>query len=113
MERADAELARLAGAAPTLERAREILGTGDAPTAIRLAEAVLEIEAESKDAAQILVDAHRHLLDHGGETHVLSEQHVEGDDEHRRHVVASAGVLSLALKKKRPQRLCDPQGDGL
>jgi glyoxylase-like metal-dependent hydrolase (beta-lactamase superfamily II) len=64
---ADAELALLAGAAPILERAQARLDQGDAPTAIRLAEAVLLVEEGSPEAARILADAHQYLLDHGGD----------------------------------------------
>jgi len=64
---ADVELVKLAGAGPTLERAQTRLSKGDAPTAIRLAEAVLCIEENNKQAARIMADAHQYLLDHGGD----------------------------------------------
>jgi diguanylate cyclase (GGDEF)-like protein len=54
-----------------------------------------------------------YLLDPGGEQLVLKEQHVAGDDEHRARLAVKGSVLSLALKKRRAQRLCDPQGEGL
>jgi glyoxylase-like metal-dependent hydrolase (beta-lactamase superfamily II) len=64
---ADAELALLAGAAPVLERARARLEQGDAPTAIRLAEAALLVEEGNREAARLMADAHQYLLDHGGD----------------------------------------------
>ena len=64
---AAAELAALAGAGPTLERARARLDAGDAPTAIRLAEAVWAAEPGHKPAAALLAEAHRALLDAGGD----------------------------------------------
>lgn len=66
-QEADAELAALAGAPAILERARARLAAGDAPTAIRLAEAALHVDPGSKPAALILADAHQYLLDHGGD----------------------------------------------
>jgi glyoxylase-like metal-dependent hydrolase (beta-lactamase superfamily II) len=64
---AAAELAVLAGARPVLERARDRLAGGDAPTAIRLAEAVLTAQPEQRDAAALLADAHQALLEAGGD----------------------------------------------
>jgi alkyl sulfatase BDS1-like metallo-beta-lactamase superfamily hydrolase len=61
------ELAALAGGERVLERARARLAEGDAPTAIRLAEAALEVEPESRDAARVMADAHAALLAAGGD----------------------------------------------
>ncbi len=62
-----AELAALAGAEPVLERARARLADGDAPTAIRLAEAALTVAPDHRGAATILADSHQALLDTGGD----------------------------------------------
>ena len=64
---ADEDLATLAGPAAVLERARARLDAGDAPTAIRLAEAALLVDGSSPRAAQVMADAHRHLLENGGD----------------------------------------------
>lgn len=64
---ASAELAELAGVERVLERARARLESGDAPTAIRLAEAVLACEPENKSAATLMAAAHQALLDAGGD----------------------------------------------
>ena len=64
---AGAELAVLAGTDRVLERARARLAAGDAPTAIRLAEAVLAAEPESRSAAALLALSHQSLLEAGGD----------------------------------------------
>ena len=64
---ADRELAALGGVGPVLERARARLADGDAPTAIRLAEAALLVDEANKGAARIMADAHQYLLAHGGD----------------------------------------------
>jgi alkyl sulfatase BDS1-like metallo-beta-lactamase superfamily hydrolase len=66
-EAAAAELAALAGASALLERARERLADGDAPTAIRMAEALLAHEPGHRGAARLMADAHEALLDAGGD----------------------------------------------
>jgi len=60
-------LAELAGAGAVLERARSCLAGGDAPSAIRLAEAVLAREPRQRDAAALMVEAHQRLLAQGGD----------------------------------------------
>ena len=64
---AEADLARLAGAGPVVDEARGHLDRGDAPRAIRLAEAVLANEPAHAGARDVMIDAHRHLLAHGGD----------------------------------------------
>jgi glyoxylase-like metal-dependent hydrolase (beta-lactamase superfamily II) len=64
---ASAELVELAGAAAVVERARARLAGGDALAALQLAEAVLARDPRQRDAARVLVDAHRALLAAGGE----------------------------------------------
>ena len=64
---ASADLAAIAGVDRVLDQARTRLGQGDAPTAIRLAEAVLAAESENRDAAALLAAAHQRLLDDGGD----------------------------------------------
>ena len=62
-----AELVDAAGTDAAVGRAEAALARGDAVVAIRLAEAV---EAQSPDDPRtrgVLVDAHRYLLDHGGD----------------------------------------------
>lgn len=54
-----------------------------------------------------------YLVDALGESLVLQEQWVTTDEEHETRMPMKSGPLSLALKKKRAQRLCDPQGEGL
>jgi alkyl sulfatase BDS1-like metallo-beta-lactamase superfamily hydrolase len=63
---ASAELASLAGAERVLERARARLTGGDAPTALRLAEAVLAAEPDHPGAAALMAEGHQALLDVGG-----------------------------------------------
>ncbi len=64
---AGAELAALAGADRVLERARTRLASGDAPTAIRLAESVLAADPDNRSAAALMASAHQALLDVGGD----------------------------------------------
>ncbi len=62
-----AELVAAAGVDAAVERAEAALARGDAVVAIRVAEAV---EAQAPDDPRVrgvLVDAHRYLLDHGGD----------------------------------------------
>lgn len=61
------ELAALAGVDRVLESARARLVGGDPATAIRLAESALAVEADSRPAAQLMLDAHRTLLESGGD----------------------------------------------
>jgi len=61
------ELAALAGVDRVLESARARLDSGDPATAIRLAESALGVEADSRPAAQLMRDAHRALLEGGGD----------------------------------------------
>ena len=64
---AGAELAALAGVDRVLERARVRLADGDAPTAIRLAEAALAVEPENRSGAAVMASAHQALLEVGGD----------------------------------------------
>jgi alkyl sulfatase BDS1-like metallo-beta-lactamase superfamily hydrolase len=61
------ELAALAGADPVAERAAAVLASGDAPTAIRLAESALAVVPGHARASRVMADAHRALLDAGGD----------------------------------------------
>lgn len=54
-----------------------------------------------------------YLTDPTGEQLVLKEQLLDVDDTCQERLQARAGPLSLALKKKRPIRLCDAQNDEL
>ena len=64
---ASADLAALAGTDRVLERARARLTGGDAPTAIRLAEAVLAADPDDRNAAALMAFAHQALLESGGD----------------------------------------------
>jgi alkyl sulfatase BDS1-like metallo-beta-lactamase superfamily hydrolase len=61
-----AELVAAAGTDVALERARQALARGDAAVAVRLGEAVAAAEPEHGGLRQLMADAHRYLLDHGG-----------------------------------------------
>jgi len=61
------ELVDLAGPGATLDRAEAALGRGDAVLAIRLGEAVEAVTPEDPRLWAVMADAHRHLLDHGGD----------------------------------------------
>lgn len=62
-----AELVAAAGPAAALDRAEAALARGDAPVAIRLAEAVHAASPGEPRVAALMVAAHQHLLDHGGD----------------------------------------------
>ena len=62
-----AELVDAAGSEAALERGRAALARGDAVVAIHLAEAIVAVAAEHDGAAQLLADAHQHLLHNGGD----------------------------------------------
>jgi alkyl sulfatase BDS1-like metallo-beta-lactamase superfamily hydrolase len=62
-----AELIDVAGADAALDRAEAALARGDAVLAIRLGEAVAAADASAPGLAPLMADAHRHLLDHGGD----------------------------------------------
>jgi len=62
-----AELIDAAGADAALARAQAALARGDAALAIRLAEALAAARPDEPRARALLVDAHRYLLDHGGD----------------------------------------------
>jgi len=64
---AAADLATLAGADPVVAQGRARLEAGDAATAIRLAEAALAVDGDHQGAAALMYDAHRHLLENGGD----------------------------------------------
>jgi alkyl sulfatase BDS1-like metallo-beta-lactamase superfamily hydrolase len=61
------ELLDAAGTDAALERAEAALGRGEAPLAIRLGEAVVVTEPDSRRARAVLTAAHRFLLEHGGD----------------------------------------------
>jgi alkyl sulfatase BDS1-like metallo-beta-lactamase superfamily hydrolase len=62
-----AELIGAAGTGAALDRAEAALARGEAPLAIRLGEAVLPVEPASERARAVLADAHRLLLEQGGD----------------------------------------------
>jgi hypothetical protein len=62
-----AELVAAAGVDAAVGRAEEALARGDAVVAIRVAEAVESHVPDDPRARDVLVAAHRHLLDHGGD----------------------------------------------
>jgi glyoxylase-like metal-dependent hydrolase (beta-lactamase superfamily II) len=64
---ASAELAALAGAAAVIERARTLLVGGDAPTALRLAEAALAVDPDDASAIELMADGNQALLEAGGD----------------------------------------------
>jgi alkyl sulfatase BDS1-like metallo-beta-lactamase superfamily hydrolase len=64
--RALAELTEAAGTGAVLDRAEAALARGDAPLAIRLAEAVVATDHDDARAVGVLTASHRFLLEHGG-----------------------------------------------
>ncbi len=62
-----AELLDAAGVAAVLERAEAALARGDAVVAIRLGEVVATASPDEPRLAALMADAHRHLLDSGGD----------------------------------------------
>jgi glyoxylase-like metal-dependent hydrolase (beta-lactamase superfamily II) len=62
-----ADLAELAGVKVVIDRARMRLAAGDAPRALRLAEAAVAAEPDNHAAAQLMVDVHEALLAAGGD----------------------------------------------
>ncbi len=68
-----AALVDAAGADVAVEVARSALGRGDAIVAIHVAEGVLAGDAANDDALAVMVDAHQHLLDSGGEQNLWED----------------------------------------
>ena len=62
-----AELVEAAGSGAALDRARTALDRGDAVVAIRIGEAVAASRPDDENVRALMADAHRHLLDHGGD----------------------------------------------
>jgi alkyl sulfatase BDS1-like metallo-beta-lactamase superfamily hydrolase len=62
-----AELVLVVGPDATLERAEAALARGEAVVAIRLGEAIEAVAPDSSRLRALMVDAHRYLLDHGGD----------------------------------------------
>jgi len=62
-----AELVAATGVDTVLDRAAAALSRGDAPVAIRLGEAVAAVAPDDPALRTLMADAHRHLLDHGGD----------------------------------------------
>jgi len=62
-----AELVEAAGTGAALDRARTALDRGDAVVAIRIGEAVAASRPDDENVRALMADAHRHLLDHGGD----------------------------------------------
>jgi alkyl sulfatase BDS1-like metallo-beta-lactamase superfamily hydrolase len=62
-----AELVAAAGTEASLARAEAALARGEAVVAIRLGEALAAAAPDEPRVRALLVDAHRHLLDHGGD----------------------------------------------
>jgi hypothetical protein len=56
-----------AGTDVALNRAEAALDRGQAPLAIQLGEAVIATDADSARARTVLANAHRYLLEHGGD----------------------------------------------
>jgi glyoxylase-like metal-dependent hydrolase (beta-lactamase superfamily II) len=61
-DRMESDLLELAGAEPVLNRARSLLGASEPVRAIQLAEIVNRSEPDNKEAKQVLIAAHQHLL---------------------------------------------------
>ncbi|MBU6330763.1 MAG: MBL fold metallo-hydrolase, partial [Acidobacteria bacterium] len=62
-----AELLAITGTDAALERAEAALARGDAVLAIRLGEAIASVAPEDERLRTLMVAAHRHLLDNGGD----------------------------------------------
>ncbi len=62
-----AELVELTGSDAALTRATAALTRGDAVMAIRLGEAIAEVDGATTELATLMADAHRFLLEHGGD----------------------------------------------
>jgi alkyl sulfatase BDS1-like metallo-beta-lactamase superfamily hydrolase len=81
------ELAQLLGAERCVEAARAKLAAGETPTAIRLLEAALAVEPEDRSAARLMLDAHRSLLDAGGDVSFWENGWLEHQLAHWQKVV--------------------------
>ena len=62
-----AELIDAAGIDAALGKAESALARGDAPLALRLGEAVAALAADGERLRALMADAHRYLLNHGGD----------------------------------------------
>ena len=69
------------GVSEALELARRALGRGDAVEAILLAEGILGLDAEHVGAARLVADAHRSLLDVGGDVSFWESGWLESEAE--------------------------------
>ena len=61
------ELVEVGGVDATLDRAEAALARGDAPLALTLGEAIVAVAPDAPRARALMADAHRHLLDNGGD----------------------------------------------
>lgn len=61
------ELVEVGGVDAALDRAEAALARGDAPLALTLGEAIVAVAPDAPRARALMADAHRHLLDNGGD----------------------------------------------
>jgi len=61
------ELVEVGGVDAALDRAEAALARGDAPLALTLGEAIVALAPDAPRARALMADAHRHLLDNGGD----------------------------------------------
>jgi alkyl sulfatase BDS1-like metallo-beta-lactamase superfamily hydrolase len=81
---AAAELADLAGPDAVVARARVALAAGEPVVALHLAEAVLVHHPTHLGAVDVMIDAHRALLDAGGDTSFWESGWLHNQWEHWR-----------------------------
>ncbi|MCA9511898.1 MAG: alkyl sulfatase dimerization domain-containing protein [Myxococcota bacterium] len=87
----EALLARLAGADAVVAEAEALLARGDAPGAIRLAEAALATSEGNARAARVMLGAHEHLLANGGDESFWESGWLRHEAERWRRAVESDG----------------------
>jgi alkyl sulfatase BDS1-like metallo-beta-lactamase superfamily hydrolase len=62
-----AELLALTGTDAALDRAEAALARGNAPLAIKLGEAIAQVDPENVRLRALMTNAHQYLLDNGGD----------------------------------------------
>jgi len=79
------------GAAPVLERARAHLAAGDPLKALHMAEAVDAVDTGSREAAQVMLDANRMILDQAGRENFSEVRWLESEIRRLESAAAGAG----------------------
>ncbi len=76
---ARALLAQALGLDTALDHARRALGRGDVVVAVLLAESVLAVDPDHRDAAHLMALAHREMLDSGGDVNFWESGWIESE----------------------------------